>query len=58
MDMGEEKSDGKRMERIWIKGRKGEHYSLVIFPIQPVPLGVEVLLLASGDKPGLFLLGT
>lgn len=56
--MGEEESDGKRMERIQIKGGKGEHCSLIIFPVQPDLMGVEVLLLASGDKPGLLLLGT
>lgn len=46
MDLGEEENDGKRMERIWIKDGK-EHCSLIIFPVQSDPLGVEVLLLNS-----------
>lgn len=57
MDIEEKESDGKRMERIWIKGRKGEHCSFIIFPVQPDQLRVEVLLLVFGDKPGLLLLG-
>lgn len=57
MDMGEEESDGKKMERIWIKGGKGEHCILIIFPVQPDLLGVEVLLLASGDEPGAVVAG-
>lgn len=57
MDIEEKESDGKRMERIWIKGGKGEHCSFIIFPVQPDRLRVEVLLLVFGDKPGLLLLG-
>lgn len=53
-----EESNGKRMEKIWIRNGKGEQCSLIIFPVQPGPLGDEVLLLVSGDKPSLPLLGT
>lgn len=56
--MGKEEINRKRMGRIWIKNGKGEHCSLIIFPVQPGPLGIEVLLLVSGDKPGLLFLGT
>lgn len=57
MDIEEKESDGKRMERIWIKGGKEEHCLFIIFPVQPDRLRVEVLLLVFGDKPGLLLLG-
>lgn len=57
IDIEEEESDGKWMERIWKKDGKGELCSLIIFPVQPGPLGVEVLLLASGDKPGALIAG-
>lgn len=45
------------MERIWIKDGKGELSFLIIFPVQLDPLGVEVLLLAFGDKPGALVAG-
>lgn len=40
MDTGEEESDGKRMEGIWIKDGK-KHCSSIIFPAQYDPLGVR-----------------
>lgn len=49
---------GREWREFGGKNGKGEHCSLIIFPVQPGPLGVEVLLLISGDKPGLLLLGT
>lgn len=56
--MGKEeinRKNGQNLDKKW-EGR--EHCSLIIFPVQPGPLGIEVLLLVSGDKPGLPLLGT
>lgn len=46
------------MERVWIKDEEEEELcSLIIFPVQPDPLGIAVLLLASGDKPRALVAG-
>lgn len=33
----EAESEEMRMERVWLKGGKGEHCSLIVYPVQPDP---------------------